>query len=131
MAQMTTVSFRSPAFHSLRSAFRFGIREGRCCNQVDGVGALIPGDETFTDAGIHGAVGGAGLVRKAAEVGLDEAFLEVFARVPGHDFIALSIVVASQALRLDRKIRAISDNSHEGVSLPLAGLGVLRRRVAV
>ena len=27
-------------------------------------------------------------MRKAAEVGLEEAFLEVFARVPGHDFIA-------------------------------------------
>ena len=65
-----------------------GIREGRCGNQVDGVGALIPGDETFTDAGIHGAEGGVGLVRKAAEVGLEEAFLEVFARVPGHNFIA-------------------------------------------
>jgi hypothetical protein len=67
---------------------RFGIREERCGNQVDGVGPLIPGDEMFTDAGIHGAVGGAGLVRKAAELGLDEAFLEVFARVPNHDSIA-------------------------------------------
>jgi len=79
---------RVPLSHSLRSSLRFGIREGRCGHQVDGVGALIPGDETFTDAGIHGAVGGAGLVRKAAEVGLDEVFLEVLARVHGHDFIA-------------------------------------------
>src|SRR4030095_7140752 len=74
--------------HSLRSALRFGIREGRSGHRVDGVGALIPGDETFTEAGIPGAIGGAGLVRKAAEIGLEEAFLEVFARVPGHDFIA-------------------------------------------
>jgi len=50
--------------------------------------ALITGDETFTDAGVHGAAGSAGFVCKALEVRPDEGFLEVFARVPGHDFIA-------------------------------------------
>ena len=42
-----------------------GIREGRCSNQVAGVGALKPGDETFTDASVDAAVRGRGLVRKA------------------------------------------------------------------
>jgi hypothetical protein len=67
---------------------RCGIRERRRSNQVAGVGALKTGDETFTDTGVHGAIGGAGLVRKAVEVLLEEAFLEVFARVSGQNFIA-------------------------------------------
>ena len=69
-------------------SFAMGIREGRCSNQVAGVGALVPGDETFTDAGVDGAVRGRGLVRKAGEILLDEAFFEIFARVPGDDFLA-------------------------------------------
>ena len=81
----------SPLVSSLlyeASAVLFGIREGRCSNQIAGVGAPIAGDVTFTDTGVHGAVRGAGLVRKASEVRLDEVFLEVLARVPGDDFIA-------------------------------------------
>src|SRR4029450_2401964 len=74
--------------NSLRSALLCGIREGRSSHQIDGVGALIIGDKSFTDRGVHGAVSGAGLVRKAPKVFLDESFLEVFARVPGHDFVA-------------------------------------------
>jgi hypothetical protein len=65
-----------------------GIQEGRSSNQIDGVGALKIGDKSFTDRGVHGAVSGAGLVRKAPKVFLEESFLEVFARVPGHDFVA-------------------------------------------
>src|ERR1044072_8374244 len=74
--------------NSLRSALRCGIRERRCRNQVADVGTLITGDEAFRDTGPHGAVRSAGLVRKAVECRLDKAFLEVFARVPGHDLIA-------------------------------------------
>ena len=72
----------------LQSGMLFGVREGRCKHRVGGVGALITGDETFTDAGVHGAEGSAGFVCKALEVRPEEGFLEVFARVPGHDFIA-------------------------------------------
>ena len=66
----------------------FGILEGRCSNQVAGVGALKAGDVTFTNTGVHGAVRSARLVCKAAEIRLDEVFLEAFARVPGDNFIA-------------------------------------------
>ena len=66
----------------------FGIREGRCGNQVHSVGTLISGDETLANASVHCAVRGAGLVRKAREVGLNEILLEVLARVPGHDLSA-------------------------------------------
>src|SRR4030095_15722873 len=74
--------------NSLRSALLCGIREGRSSDQIDGVGALKIGDKSFTDRGVHGAVSGAGLVRKAPKVFLDKSFLEVFARVHGHDFVA-------------------------------------------
>src|SRR4029077_6722995 len=70
------------------SAVLFGIGEGRCSNQIAGVGAPIARDVTFTDAGVHGAVRGARLVRKASEVRLDEVFLEVLARVLGEDLFA-------------------------------------------
>src|SRR4030095_14359127 len=66
----------------------FGIGEGRCCYHVADIRRSITRDETFTDAGVHGAVGRAGFVRKAGKVLLDEAFLEVFSRVSGHDFLA-------------------------------------------
>src|SRR5262245_57399165 len=72
---------------TLYSTLLFGVRERRCSNHVAGVGALITGDETFTDTGVHRAIRGAGLVRKAGEVLLDKALLEVFARVSGHDCI--------------------------------------------
>src|ERR1700761_1499991 len=72
----------------LQSALLFGIREGRCKHRIGGVGALITRDETFADAGVHGTYSGAGLVCKALEIFLEEAFLEAFARVPGHNFIA-------------------------------------------
>ena len=49
---------------------------------------LISRNEPLTDAGVHGAVGGAGLARKALEVLLDEAFLEVLSRIFGHDSFA-------------------------------------------
>ena len=39
------------------------------------------------DAGVDGAVRGRRLVRKAGEVLLDEAFLEVLSRIFGHDFL--------------------------------------------
>src|SRR4030095_3160346 len=74
--------------NSLRSTLLCGIRERRSSHQIDGVGTLIIGDKSFTDRGVHGAVSGAGLVRKAPKVFLEESFLEVFARVPGHDFVA-------------------------------------------
>src|SRR4026209_1944983 len=73
---------------SLRSALLCGIREGRSSHQIDGVGALKTGDKSFTDRGVHGRVSGTGLVRKARKVFPEESFLEVFARVPGHDFVA-------------------------------------------
>jgi hypothetical protein len=66
----------------------FGIGEGRCSHHVDGIRSFITRDETLTDAGVHRAVGRAGLVRKAGKVLLDEAFLEVFSRLSGHDFLA-------------------------------------------
>jgi hypothetical protein len=66
----------------------FGIGEGRCSNQVVGIWGLKTRKETLTDALVHGAVGRAGLVCKAGKILLDEAFLEVFARVPGHDSLA-------------------------------------------
>ena len=65
-----------------------GIREGRCSNQVAAVGALKPGDETFTEGSVNGAIRGRGLVRKAGEVLLNKAFFEIYARVPGDDFLA-------------------------------------------
>lgn len=71
-----------------RSAVCVAIREGRSGDQVDGVGALETGDETFTDPSVDGAVRRRGLVRKAGEVLLDEVFLETFARVLGDDFLA-------------------------------------------
>src|SRR4030095_9188503 len=74
--------------NSLRSASLCGIREGRSSNQIDGVGAFKIGDKSFTDRGVHSAVSGAGLVRKAPKIFLEESFLEVSARVPGHDFVA-------------------------------------------
>src|SRR4051812_18801135 len=42
-----------------RSALRCGIGEGRCSYHVAGIRSFITGDETFTDTGVHGAVGGA------------------------------------------------------------------------
>ena len=74
--------------HPLRSALLFGIWKGRRGNQVAGVGASKAGDVTFTHTGVHGAICGTGLVRKAGEVRLNEILLEVLARVPGHDLIA-------------------------------------------
>jgi hypothetical protein len=71
-----------------RSALLFGILEGRCSNQVAGVGALKANDVTFTNTGVHGAVRSARLVCEAAEIRLDELFLEAFARVPGDNIIA-------------------------------------------
>src|SRR4029453_17627075 len=76
-----------PPLLPLLAALRRRIREGRRSNQVAGVGALVTRDETFDDTGIHGAIGGSGLVRKAAEVGLKKVLLEVFARISGYDFI--------------------------------------------
>jgi hypothetical protein len=64
--------------------FRIGKR--RCSYHVAGIRSFIPRDETLTDAGVHGAVGRAGLVRKAGKVLLDEAFLEVLSRIPGTIF---------------------------------------------
>src|SRR5438105_2271020 len=69
-------------------ALLLGIREGRCRNQVAGVGELIAGDVTFNNTGVHGAVRRAWLVCKAAEVRLDEVFLEACARIPGDNFLA-------------------------------------------
>src|SRR3954447_4088047 len=71
-----------------RSALLFGIREGRCRNQVAGVGTLEAGEVTFTNTGVHGAVRRARLVCKAAEIRLDEVFLEALARVPGDNFLS-------------------------------------------
>jgi hypothetical protein len=48
--------------HSLRSALRYGIREGRCSNQIADVGDRITGDQTFRDTGPDGAVRRAELV---------------------------------------------------------------------
>src|ERR1043165_1266570 len=81
--------------HAIRSAittncpqpFLFRIREGRCSYYINGIGCLIARDKTFTESCIHGAVCGARLVCKAIEVCLDERFLEVLARIPGHDFL--------------------------------------------
>ena len=42
--------------HSLGSALRFGIWEGRCAIELITFG-LYTGDERFTDARIHGGVG--------------------------------------------------------------------------
>src|SRR4030095_7873754 len=65
-----------------------GIREGRSKHQIDGVGALKIGDKSFTDRGVHRAESGGGFVRKAPKVFLEESFLEAFARIAGHDFVA-------------------------------------------
>jgi hypothetical protein len=65
-----------------------GIGEGRCSYHVAGIRKFITGDEALTDAGVHGAVGRAGLVGKAGKVLLDEVFLEVLSRIFGYDFLA-------------------------------------------
>src|SRR4029450_11933810 len=65
----------------------FGIREWRSKHQIDGVGTLVTWDKSFTDRLVHGAESGARLVREARKVFLEESFLEVFARVPGHDVV--------------------------------------------
>jgi hypothetical protein len=57
---------------SLRSGLLFGIGEGRCSHHVVGIRRLKTRDETLTDAGVHGAVGRVGLVRKAGKIFLDE-----------------------------------------------------------
>src|ERR1700752_5074754 len=67
-----TQSLRINFNHEDSSSGSFGIREGRCGNQVHSVGTLISGDETLANASVHCAVRGAGLVRKAREVGLNE-----------------------------------------------------------
>ena len=74
--------------NSFHLALLRGIWEGRCSNQVAGVGTLITGDKTFADTGVHSTDSGGGLVCKAVEIFLEEAFLEAFTRVPGHDLIA-------------------------------------------
>src|SRR6185437_2818723 len=70
------------------SLLLFRILEGRCSDQVAGVGAPKARDTAFTKNGVHGAVGSFRLVCKAAEVFLDKTFLEAFARVTGNNFIA-------------------------------------------
>ena len=72
----------------LKKRWLLGIGEGGCGNQVDGIRGLITRKETLTDTLVHGAICRTGLVRKAGKVLLDEVFLEVLARVPGHDFLA-------------------------------------------
>ena len=62
--------------------------KGDAAIKSQALGLLIPRDETFTDAGVDGAVRGRGLVRKAGEILLNEAFFEIFARVFGDDFLA-------------------------------------------
>src|SRR3954453_7889973 len=74
------------SMRSFRSASLCGIREGRCGNQVAGVWTLVTGDKTFTDTGVHGTDRGGGLVCKAFEIFLEEALLEAYTRVPGHNF---------------------------------------------
>jgi hypothetical protein len=49
---------------------------------------FITGDKTFTDAGVHGTDRGGGLVCKALKIFLEEALLEAYTRVPGHNFFA-------------------------------------------
>src|SRR5580698_253857 len=64
-----------------------GIGEGRCRDHVAGIRSCIAGDKTLTDTGVDGAVGGAGFVRKAGKVLLNEVFPEVPSRVLGHNFL--------------------------------------------
>src|ERR1700757_2843268 len=84
----TTCRYQPSFIPFLRFGLLFRIGGGRRSNQVAGIRSLITRDETLTDAGVHSTVRAGGVVRKAGEVFLDEAFLEVCARVSGHDFIA-------------------------------------------
>ena len=81
-------SISAEAHTSLHLVFLFGIREGRCSNQVAGIGTHVTRDVTFTDACVHRAVRGARFVREAAEIRLDEVLLEVLTWVAGDNFIA-------------------------------------------
>src|SRR5262245_17752057 len=102
-----------------------GIRKGRRSYHVHGIRSLIAGDETFTEAGVHGAVGRAGLVRKAGKVILDETFLEVLARVFGHDFLPQLrrklIEASSKHIETDSRIKQSYFGAHV---LSDAGSGV-------
>src|SRR5690348_1842341 len=109
----------------LRSALLFGILEGRCSNQVAGVGELIAWDVTFNNAGVHGAVRRARLVCKAAEVCPDEVFLEACARVTGDNFLAHSrrklVEPFSEHIETDARIEERDFRAHV---LSDAGRGV-------
>jgi hypothetical protein len=65
-----SVLLRLQVFSLFTLGLLFGIWEGRCKHHVRGIRALIAGDEALANALVHGAVRGAGLVRKAGEVGL-------------------------------------------------------------
>jgi hypothetical protein len=58
----------SPVICSIHSGVLIGVWEGRCSYNVAGIRHLITRDETLTNAGVHGSVGRAGLVRKAGDI---------------------------------------------------------------
>src|SRR4029078_5936867 len=93
---------------SFRSTSLVGIGKRGCSDQVGGVGDLVAGDKTFTDAGVHRAVGGAGLVCESGKLRLYKVFPETLARVPGDDFIAQirrkAIEPSSEHIETDARI---------------------------
>src|SRR3954469_17328833 len=73
---------------SRRLVLLAGVREGRSSYQVAGIRVAKSRDEAFANTGVHGAVRSTRLVSKTGEVGLEELFLKMLARIRGHDLIA-------------------------------------------
>src|SRR5690349_12446447 len=67
---------------------RFRIREWRPEDQLAGIQVLEARNESFADSNVHGPIGGAWLVCKAGEIGFEKLFLEIQARILGHDLLA-------------------------------------------